>query len=136
MPYYGEEYELLKPFRTERRIKKHIPFLFGVERMNGLKLESAFQAKLIKKIKTMFPGCVVLKNDGSNVPAGFPDLTILFPNGGWAELECKRETKSTRRPLQGYYVERLNGMGYSRFVYPENEEEILRELQQAFGHRR
>ena len=97
------------------------------------KKESAFQSALIKKIKAMFPGCVVLKNDGSNKPAGFPDLTVLFANGAWAELECKRESNASKRPLQDYYVEKLNGMGYSRFVYPENEEEVLSDLQQTFG---
>ena len=100
-----------------------------------MKLESAFQAALIRKLKRMFPGCVVLKNDGSNKPAGFPDLTVLFPNGQWAELECKRESKADKRPLQGYYVEKMNQYGFARFIYPENEEEILRELQQTFGHR-
>lgn len=99
-----------------------------------MKNENVFQARLVKKLKAMFPGCRVLKNDGSNVPAGFPDLTVLFPDGRWAELECKREEKASKRPLQGYYVEQLNRMGYSRFICPENEEEILSELQQTFGH--
>ena len=101
-----------------------------------MKKESAFQSQLIKKIKKQHPGCRVLKNDGSNVPAGFPDLTVLFPDGKWATLECKREEKASKRPLQGYYVDSLNQMGYSRFVCPENEEEILNDLQHTFGHRR
>lgn len=100
------------------------------------KLESAFQAQLIKKLKNLFPGCRVLKNDGSNVPAGFPDLTVLFSDGRWATLECKRGEKASKRPLQDYYVDELNEMGYSRFVCPENEEEILSDLQQTFRHHR
>lgn len=97
--------------------------------------ETAFQARLIKKLKRMFPGCVVLKNDGSNKPNGFPDLTVLFDDGRWAELECKRESNAAKRPHQDYYVDKLNRGGYARFVYPENEEEVLSDLQQTFGHR-
>ena len=98
-----------------------------------MQTENVYQAKLIKKINQLFPGCVVLKNDGSNKPAGFPDLTILFTNGKWAELEVKREKKASKEPNQDYYVEKLDGMGYSRFIYPENEEEVLRDLQRTFG---
>ena len=96
--------------------------------------ENVFQAKLVKKLKVMFPGCRVLKNDGSNVPAGFGDLTILFPDGRWAVLEAKKSKNARKRPLQGYYVEKMNQGGFARFIYPENEEEILSELQQTFGH--
>ena len=95
--------------------------------------ESVFQSKLIDKIKAMFPGCYVLKNDGSNKPQGFPDLTIYFCDGRWATLECKREEDAPKQPNQDYYVDRLNTMGYSRFVYPENEEEVLNDLQRTFG---
>lgn len=95
--------------------------------------EDRYQSNLIKKIKTLFPDCYILKNDGSNKPRGFPDLTILFSDGRWAELECKREANADKQPNQDYYVNRLNGFGYSRFVYPENEEEILDDLQRTFG---
>ena len=39
-------------------------------------LESNFQAQLIKELKKMFPGCIVIKNDSSYIQ-GIPDLTIL-----------------------------------------------------------
>ena len=95
--------------------------------------ESEFQTKLVDKIKDMFPGCYVLKNDGSNKPQGFPDWTIYFCDGRWAVLECKLEKNARKQPNQDYYVDRLNSMGYSRFVYPENEEEVLNDLQRTFG---
>ena len=38
--------------------------------------EGDFQSKLIKEIKTIFPGSFVLKND-PNYIQGFPDLLIL-----------------------------------------------------------
>lgn len=93
--------------------------------------ESEFQSKLIKKLKTMFPGCVVTKQDADYLQ-GIPDLLILY-NNKWATLECKKSAKSTHRPNQDYYVEKMNEMSFSRFIYPENEEEVLNELQRAFS---
>jgi hypothetical protein len=93
--------------------------------------ESDFQGKLIKKIKKIFPDCIVMKND-PNYIQGIPDLLIL--NGDkWAALECKKDEKASHRPNQEYYVDKMNGMSYARFIFPENEEEVLRDLQQAFG---
>jgi len=93
--------------------------------------ESAFQAKLIRDLKTLFPGCVVLKND-PNYIQGFPDLLVLY-NDRWAALECKRSTSASRRPNQEYYVDKLQTMSFAAFVCPENREDILHDLQQAFG---
>jgi hypothetical protein len=92
-------------------------------------LESKFQADLIKELKQLFPGCVIMKNDPEYIQ-GIPDLTILY-GAKWATLECKKSKKSSHRPNQEYYVDKLNGMSYSAFVYPENKEEVLNELQQA-----
>jgi len=93
--------------------------------------ESPYQAKLIKKIKRMFPGCVVLKND-SNYIQGIPDITILYENY-WAVLEVKASVDSPHQPNQNYYIEKLGSMSYSAFICPENEEAILHDLQYTFG---
>lgn len=93
-------------------------------------LESKFQAELIKEIKTKFPGCIVVKND-CNYIQGFPDLTILYKDK-WAVLECKKKSNASKRPNQDYYVDTLNKMSFSRFIYPENKEEVLSGLQQTF----
>jgi hypothetical protein len=99
--------------------------VFGGESM----LESKFQAELIKEIKQLLPGCIVMKND-PNYIQGIPDLTILY-NKRWATLECKKSKKESHRPNQDYYVDKMQQMSYSAFVYPENKEEILNELQQS-----
>lgn len=93
-------------------------------------LESQFQSKLIKKLKKIFPGCLVMKTDPTYIQ-GLPDLLILF-NDRWAVLECKKSGTASHRPNQDYYVDRMNEMSFARFIYPENEEEILHDLQQTF----
>lgn len=93
--------------------------------------ENQFQAQLIRELKTVFPGCVVLKND-ANYLQGFPDLLILF-NNKWAALECKRHKDAHKQPNQSYYVDKLSEMSYASFICPENRNEVLNELQQTFG---
>jgi len=93
-------------------------------------LENKFQASLIKEIKNMFPGCMVMKNDSSYIQ-GVPDLIVLYKDK-WAMLECKKNANARRQPNQDHYVEKLNGMSFSRFIYPENKEEVLNDLHKAF----
>ena len=93
-------------------------------------LESKFQANLIKELKRLFPGCIIMKNDSSYIQ-GIPDLLILFKNM-WASLEVKKNAGASRRPNQEHYVELLNKMSFARFIYPENKDEVLRDLRQLF----
>ena len=97
-------------------------------------LENKFQSDLIKELKDRFPGCMVLKND-PNYIQGIPDLLILYGKK-WASLECKKSEDAPARPNQPYYVKRMNKMSFSRFIFPENKEEVLNELQSAFQPRR
>ena len=92
-------------------------------------LENKFQANLIKEIKEQFPGCIVMKNDSSYIQ-GIPDLLVLH-NNKWASLEVKQSAKARKQPNQEYYVDRMNKMSFSKFVYPENREETLNELRKA-----
>lgn len=92
--------------------------------------ESVFQGKLIKELKKMFPGCIVVKNDPTYIQ-GIPDLLVLFENK-WAALESKKSEGAHKQPNQEYYVKRMDEMSFSRFIYPENKEKVLYELQQAF----
>ena len=94
------------------------------------KLESKFQKELIDEIKREYPGCIILKNDPDYIQ-GFPDWTILWKDK-WAVLEAKRAKNSRKQPNQEHYVEKLDSMSFSRFVYPENKEEVLNELRKTF----
>lgn len=98
------------------------------------KLERDFQRDLIKELKDIFEGCIVMKNDSSYIQ-GIPDLIVLF-NDRWAALEVKKSRTASHRPNQEYYVDKMDDMSFARFVYPENKEDVLDELQQTFFSRR
>lgn len=90
--------------------------------------ESKFQSNLKKELKNIFPGCIVTKLDSGDIQ-GIPDLVILYKNK-WATLENKRTAKAHRQPNQEYYVNKMNDMSFSRFIYPENKEEVLTDLKE------
>ena len=92
------------------------------------KLESGFQDKLIEDLKSLFHGCMTFKMDQIQ---GIPDLLVLYEDK-WASLECKKNARAKRQPNQEYYVGRMNEMSFSRFICPENKEEVLSDLQSAF----
>lgn len=92
------------------------------------KLESGFQDQLISDLKKLFQGCLVFKMDQWQ---GLPDLLLLYKDK-WASLECKRNKNAVRQPNQEYYVGLMNQMSFSRFIYPENKEEVLDELRRSF----
>lgn len=95
-------------------------------------LENKFQAKLIKELKDMFDGCVVMKNDSSYIQ-GIPDLLVLYKDK-WASLECKKNASAKKQPNQEYYVGRMDEMSFSRFICPENKDEVLYELELYFTY--
>ena len=94
------------------------------------KLESEFQKELMDEIKKKYPGCIVMKNDSGYIQ-GIPDWTILYKNK-WATLEAKKEKNAPKQPNQDRYVEQLDYMSFSRIVYPENKDEVLRDLHSHF----
>jgi len=97
-------------------------------------LENRFKTKIIGEIQIMLPGCIIFHLDPNEIQ-GAPDLLILYKNK-WAALEGKKSSDARHRPNQDYYVDLMNDMSFARFIYPENKEEVLDELQQAFRIRR
>ena len=96
--------------------------------------ESLFQKNLKKKLKDLFPGCIVTKLDCNDIQ-GIPDLLILFEDK-WAALEVKKSITASHRPNQEFYVNKMARMSYANFIYPENKEVVLNELQETFFSRR
>lgn len=95
--------------------------------------ENKFQAGLVNEIRERIPGCIIMHND-ANYIQGIPDILVLSGDR-WGALECKRDAKASHRPNQDYYVNLMDEMSYAAFVYPENKEEVLNELQQALKPR-
>ena len=103
----------------------------GIKEWNIIpKLESKLQAESIRDLKVLLPDCIVLKND-PNYIQGIPDLTVFWKDR-WATLEVKKMATASHQPNQDYYVNRMDSMSFSSFIYPENKEEVLYELQQSF----
>lgn len=96
-----------------------------------MKKENDFQSKLKKELKEMFPGCIVTKLDSGDIQ-GIPDLLILYKNK-WATLENKRSENADHQPNQDYYVDKMNEMSFSRFIYPENKDKVLNELKKVLN---
>lgn len=101
-------------------------------------LESKFQADFIKDLRDLFPGCIIVKGN-SEYLQGIPDVLLLYRNN-WAALEMKRSiaemekcVRTNNPPNQAWYVETMNHMSFSAFVYPENREEIIHALCDSFG---
>lgn len=94
-----------------------------------MSLESKYQALLIDKLLELFPECFIIKND-PNYLQGVPDILILYKDR-WAMLEVKASAKADEQPNQRYYVELLDRMSFAAFIYPENEKDVLNDLQQA-----
>ena len=92
------------------------------------KLESGFQDKLKEELKKLFPGCMIFKMDQIQ---GIPDLLILYKDK-WASLENKKSLNAKHQPNQDYYVDLMNKMSFSRFIFPENKDEVLEELKKIF----
>lgn len=95
--------------------------------------ESDYQAGLVKRIKERFPGGVVLKNDAA-YQQGILDFTLLYRQC-WAALEVKPSIDAVLQPNQRHFVEKLDEMSFAAIICPENEEEVLTALEEAFASR-
>ena len=95
--------------------------------------ERDFKKDVKKKILEKFPDAIVTQMDPTYIQ-GIPDMLILYKDM-WATLEVKKSEKEAKlrpRPNQPYYIDKMNKMSFSSFIYPENEEEVLNALERSF----
>lgn len=95
-------------------------------------LENGFKTKLINELKLIFPGCIVVHLDPNEIQ-GIPDLLVLWGDK-WAALEGKKNATASARPNQHYYVELMDKMSFARFIYPENKDEVIADLDIYFNN--
>lgn len=92
--------------------------------------ENKYKQGLVKRIKKRFPGSIIFHLDPTECQ-GIPDLLILYGKH-WAALEGKKHAKASKRPNQDHYVDKCNKMSFARVIFPENEEEVLDEMERSF----
>ena len=92
-------------------------------------LESDFKKYAKRKIATRIPGIDFI--DTKPFSRSMPDTFVIGPKV-WAALEWKQSKNAPHRPNQDHHIERLNEQGFARFVFPENLEEVLDELEVLF----
>ena len=91
--------------------------------VNDVVKESIFQRRFIQELHKRYPGCWVEKADPA-YRQGTPDLRF-YHGRFWAAFEMKRSNE---------YISRLDTMSFARFVYPENVEEVLEDLDYAIRY--
>lgn len=90
--------------------------------------EAQFQKKFVSWVKKQGVICLKL-NPGTGIPDGTPDY-ICLQEGFWFMLEFKKSKTAQFRPGQKQAIEKYNDMSYAVVVYPENEEEVKKELEE------
>ena len=102
------------------------------KKISETELESKFQAKLIKKLEKDYGEDNVLKIPGS-VRQGIADIEVTC-GCKYARLEVKAYEEAEHQPNQDYYINKINEQGaFGRFIFPENEEEVLNDLKDYFS---
>lgn len=95
--------------------------------------ETEFKKEFLDRVKREFPDCEITRGN-SATKQGIPD-TFVFYDNAWVALEFKISPDAATRPNQSWYVERFNKMSYATFVYPDNADEVFREIQHTFNTR-
>ncbi len=95
-------------------------------------LESEFKKRTIQRIKDRLPSLDLDFINTKPFNRSMPDTFVIGP-WCWAALEFKRSEDADQQANQDYHIERLNRKGYARFVFPENVEEVLDDLEAVFS---
>lgn len=101
--------------------------------------ENEYQMYLVGEIYEIFlpaqqlRDIIVYIND-PNYIQGIPDLSVFYrPTAKWGMLEVKTSARAKLRPNQQWYIDTWGETIFTSFIYPENEKEVLRALQQSLA---
>lgn len=89
--------------------------------------EADFQKKVISWLKKQ--GCLTLKYEqNATTHAGVADV-FFCKEGFYGFLECKKAKNSPLRPGQKEFIMKMSEWSYGKIIYPENFEEVKKELE-------
>lgn len=89
--------------------------------------EGNFKKSFCSELRKL--GCTVFQNQGIGVPRGFPDTSVLLPEGLTVFIEFKASKTATFQPLQKEWIKKLTDRQYFAWVcYPENRDKIMNEI--------
>lgn len=89
-------------------------------------LEKDFQAKVIKYLRSK--GCFVRKmQQNATTQVGVADVFFCI-EGFYGFIECKKSKTAKLRPGQKEFIDKMNSWSWAKICYPENWEEIRKEL--------
>lgn len=94
-------------------------------------LEMSFKTKFLIRLEERLPQVDLDFVHTKPRQRSYPDTFVIGPHV-WAALEFKRAENAPHQPNQVYYVNHFRQKGYANFVYPENAEEVLDELEDLF----
>lgn len=89
--------------------------------------EGNFKKSFCSELRKL--GCTVFQNQGIGVPRGFPDTSVLLPEGLTVFIEFKASKTAKFQPLQKEWIQKLTDRQYFAWVcYPENRDKIMNEI--------
>ncbi len=98
-------------------------------------VESKFVCDVLKpRLELEFPGIHILKQDPASNFNGLLDYILLYGDR-WAMLEAKRGRGAAQQSHQEYYIRVFDELSFAAFVNPTNLDEVIHDLQSAFGLR-
>ncbi len=95
-------------------------------------LEMSFKTKFLRELEERLSDVDLDFINTRPNNRSIPDTFVIGPKY-WAALEFKRTKRAAHQPNQDYYVSKLREKGYANFVYPENAEEVLNDLEKLFA---
>lgn len=89
--------------------------------------EGNFKKSFCSELRKL--SCTVFQNQGIGVPRGFPDTSVLLPEGLTVFIEFKASKTAKFQPLQKEWIKKLTDRQYFAWVcYPENRDKIMNEI--------
>lgn len=98
-----------------------------------MRQEKDFKQAFQKRLKTLKPTAILQYTQGKGTVVGFPDSIVLGPESVVIFIEYKQHKNAKFRPLQKEWGQKLLARNFLYYlVYPENADEIFKEIKEIF----